>query len=60
MSKSQIELRCVISITAMLFALVVAAVLVIIIDFDMAQQGIANVVHKPLIDLRRQMGAPVP
>jgi len=45
-------------ITVILFALVVAAVLVVIMDLDRAQQGIMNVVEGPLLDLQRQMGPP--
>jgi len=47
-------------ITIILFALVVAAVLCVIMDLDRTQQGLLRVVQKPLIDLQRQIGAPVP
>ena len=45
-------------ITVVLFALVIAAVLVVIMDLDRPQQGLLNVIQGPLLDLQRQMGAP--
>jgi hypothetical protein len=47
-------------ISIILFAAVVAGVLVVIMDLDRAQQGTLRVVVAPLLDLQRQIGASGP
>lgn len=45
-------------ITLVLFALVVAAVLVLILDLDRTQQGMLRVLQSAMVDLQRQIGQP--
>jgi len=44
----------------LLFALALAAVLLLLVDLDRAQEGLLNVGQKALIDLQRQLAAPMP
>jgi hypothetical protein len=47
-------------ISIILFALVVAGVLVVILDLDRPQQGLLKIVQAPLISLETQIGMPGP
>jgi hypothetical protein len=47
-------------IAVVLFALALAAVLVLIVDLDRSQEGVVNVGQKAMLDLQRQIGQPVP
>jgi hypothetical protein len=44
----------------LLFALALAAVLLLLVDLDRVQEGLINVGQKALLDLQRQLAAPMP